>query len=155
MHGIDDADELASAMAAAAQDTPPVQGYLEVACRFATVIWDRFSLTLLDATERPHKQFVHLIHELGMDKLAMQIADRLKVCHSTSTSCHHHYQGNNKMHSCHVENNQHLVTPCSLLLISLILACSPHFPVDAQFGKIKAKSGVSGEICFILVASSI
>ena len=84
MHGVDAADELASAMAAAAEDTLPEEGYLEAARRFATVIWDRFSLNLLNATERQHEQFVHLIHELEMDELALKIADRLKVCHSVS-----------------------------------------------------------------------
>lgn len=76
-------------MAAAAEATLPEEGYLEAARRFATVIWERFSLTLLNAKERPHEQFVHLIHELGMDELAMEIADRLKVCHLVSKYTHH------------------------------------------------------------------
>ena len=67
-------------MAAAAEATLPEAGYLEAARRFATVIWERFSLTLLNAKERPHEQFVHLIHELEMDELALKIVDRLKVC---------------------------------------------------------------------------
>lgn len=78
--GVDDADELASAMAAAAEDTLPHKGHVGNARRFADVIWDRFSLALLNANGKPHEQFVHLIHELEMDELALKIVDRLKVC---------------------------------------------------------------------------
>ena len=132
MHGVDDADELASAMAAAAEDTLPHKGEVEAACRFATVVWDRFSLSLLNAKERPHEQFVHLIHELGMDRLAVQIADRLKVCHSILQTGHHCNQGNKKITPAMFKHNTRLVTTRSLLLTRLILACSPHFPIDAD-----------------------
>ena len=81
---MDDADELASAMAAAAEATLPQAYRVKMASEFAAVVWDRFSLSLLDAQDRPHEQFVHLIHELGVHELAVKIADKLKVCLSNT-----------------------------------------------------------------------
>ena len=51
---VGDADELAAAMAAAAEDTPPEAGQVNDASKFAAVVWDRFSLSLLDAQDKPH-----------------------------------------------------------------------------------------------------
>lgn len=67
-------------MAAAAEDTLPEAGCVEDASKFAAVVWDRFSLSLLNAQYMPREQFVHLIHELGIAELAMKIAGNLKVC---------------------------------------------------------------------------
>ncbi|KAL3149683.1 hypothetical protein ABBQ38_013515 [Trebouxia sp. C0009 RCD-2024] len=72
------ADELAAAMAAAAEAAVPDQRGLREACTFAEAVWTRFSKALLNAKGGPHEQFVHLIHELGMDELALRIADKLK-----------------------------------------------------------------------------
>ena len=67
-------------MAAAAEDTLPEAGQVEDASRFAAVVWDRFSLNLLNARHMPQEKFVHLIHELRAEEVAMKIADNLKVC---------------------------------------------------------------------------
>lgn len=67
-------------MAAAAEATVPNQAEMLEACTFADVVWSRFTWCLLNAKERPHEQFVHLIYELGMDRLALKIANKLKVC---------------------------------------------------------------------------
>ncbi|KAL3149674.1 hypothetical protein ABBQ38_013506 [Trebouxia sp. C0009 RCD-2024] len=72
------ADELAAAMAAAAEATVPNQYLVHQAHTFADAVWTRFSIQLLRTTGSPHKQFVHLIHELGMVELALKISDRLK-----------------------------------------------------------------------------
>lgn len=80
-HG-NDADELAAAMAAAAEAAVSDQRRLHRARAFAEAVWACYSKELLNGTGSPHKHFVHLIHELGMDELALKIADRLKVCQS-------------------------------------------------------------------------
>ena len=70
-------------MAAGAEAAISNQGRLQEARKFADAVWTRFSLGLLNAKGGPQKQFVHLIHELGMSELALKIADGLKVCLST------------------------------------------------------------------------
>ena len=72
------ADELAVAMAAAAEAALPDAGVLQEAHAFAAAVWERFSSHLLDAKDKP--QFVHLTYQLGMKELAVCIANRLKVC---------------------------------------------------------------------------
>ena len=64
-------------MAAGAEAAISNQGRLQEARKFADAVWTRFSLGLLNAKGGPQKQFVHLIHELGMSELA------LKMCLST------------------------------------------------------------------------
>ena len=81
-----DAGEMAVAMAAAAEAATP-NGCLEEALEAASVIWDRFSTQMLNASKYdgrslqpvPHYKFAHLVHQLGAKKLALQIADKLKV----------------------------------------------------------------------------
>ena len=68
-------------MAAVAEAKLPIQAMLLEARTFADVVWNGFTWTLLNVEERPHEQFAHLIHELGMDKLALKITKDLKVCH--------------------------------------------------------------------------
>ncbi|KAL3149695.1 hypothetical protein ABBQ38_013525 [Trebouxia sp. C0009 RCD-2024] len=70
--------ELAAAMAAAAEAAVSNPIALQEARTFAEAIWTRYSTKLFTPSDTPHRQFVHLIHELGMDKLALRIADKLK-----------------------------------------------------------------------------
>ena len=98
---------------------------------FADAVWTRFSLGLLNATSSAHKQFVHLIHELGMDKLALRIADRLKVCLSilnnvvittarmTLERSQCLPQGKKLLHACHF-----CCAACIVELSKCIVACT-------------------------------
>ncbi|KAL3146515.1 hypothetical protein ABBQ32_000765 [Trebouxia sp. C0010 RCD-2024] len=70
--------ELAAAMAAAAEAAVSDPRDLQQARTFAEAVWTRYSTNLFTPSESPHERFVHLIHELGMDKLALKIADKLK-----------------------------------------------------------------------------
>lgn len=117
MHDVHDVDELASAMAAAAEDTLPRKRHVEYACRFATVMWDRFSLTLLGAKERPHEQFVHLIHELEMDQLALKKADKLQVCPARINNPHNNQEEkcSKGRHSCQDQRTNHICSNNSQL----------------------------------------
>lgn len=91
MH-VDVAVELAAAMAAAAEAAVSNPIALQEARTFAEAIWTRYSTKLFTPSDTPHRQFVHLIHELGMDKLALRIADKLKVC-LYSQHINHYKQG--------------------------------------------------------------
>ena len=74
------AGELAVAMSAAAEAALPDDAYLSEAQKGASVIWNRFAAHLLNVSEHSlQKPFVLLMHQLRMDELAVQIADRLKV----------------------------------------------------------------------------
>ena len=59
-------------MAAAAEAALPDAAALQHAQQFATVMWERFSSSLLDRGS-PERRFAHLIHELGMKQLAVRI----------------------------------------------------------------------------------
>ena len=126
-----DAVELAAAMAAAAEAAVSNNRDLQEARKFAEVVWARYSANLFTTSDSPHEQFVHLIHELGMDKLALKIADRLKVCLSilnnvvittarmTLERSQCLPQGKKLLHACHF-----CCAACIVELSKCIVACT-------------------------------